>query len=110
MEVVEGEDQSKKFQDIDLESLQHFKEALICSFCTKFPKAESSIFTCPKCCCVVSIFYFWQHFLSFFINTKFLEGLCQLPQYQISLQKVQRGHEACGLSFGLQLDQSGQNV
>ena len=53
MESDFEEDQSKKFQDIDFESLQTFKATLFCSFCSKFPRPDTSIFTCPKCCCVV---------------------------------------------------------
>ena len=53
MDYGEDTSNSKLPGDIDYESLKSFKSTLICTLCSKFPKPESNIYICPKCCKVV---------------------------------------------------------
>ena len=53
MDYGEDSSNSKLPGDIDYESLKSFKSTLICTLCSKFPKPESNIYICPKCCKVV---------------------------------------------------------
>ena len=36
-------------EEFDLQSLRAFKEYLICSCCSRFPRPKTNIYSCPKC-------------------------------------------------------------